>query len=81
VSRARLIETLKSTGLAVTLFAAFEPDDGRRWSLVELDDMVAAADPRLARALALLAERVAGVVHLGGYAKPFSPAALGASSS
>jgi chorismate mutase-like protein len=81
VSRARLIETLKSTGLVVTLFAAFEPDDGRRWSLVELDDLVAADDPRLARVLALLAERVVGVAHLGGYAKPLSPALLGAPSS
>ncbi|HEV2547660.1 MAG TPA: chorismate mutase [Stellaceae bacterium] len=80
VSRARLIDTLKSVGLTVTLFAAFERENERRWSLVELDDMVPTDDPRLARALALLAERVAGIAHLGGYAKPLPPAALGASS-
>lgn len=78
VSRARLIETLKSVGLTATLFAAFERENERRWSLVELDDMVAAGDPRLARALTLLAERVAGIAHLGGYAKPLPPGALGA---
>jgi chorismate mutase / prephenate dehydratase len=80
VSRARLIDTLKGVGLIVTLFAAFERESERRWSLVELDDMVDADDPRLARARALLAERVAGIAHLGGYAKPLPPAALGASS-
>ena len=80
VSRARLIDTLKSVGLTATLFAAFERENERRWSLVELDDMVEADDRRLAQALVLLAERVVGIAHLGGYAKPFSPAALGASS-
>lgn len=80
VSRARLIDTLKSVGLRVTLFAAFERENERRWSLVELDDVVHADDPRLVRALALLAERIAGIAHLGGYAKPLPPAALGASS-
>jgi chorismate mutase / prephenate dehydratase len=78
VSRARLIDTLKSVGLTATLFAAFARENERRWSLVELDDMVAAGDPRLARALTLLAERVAGIAHLGGYAKPLPPGALGA---
>jgi chorismate mutase / prephenate dehydratase len=80
LSRARLIDTLKSVGLTATLFAAFERENERRWSLVELDDMVQADDPRLARALVLLAERVAGIAHLGGYAKPLPPPALGASS-
>jgi chorismate mutase / prephenate dehydratase len=80
ISRARLIDTLKGVGLTVTLFAAVERENERRWSLVELDDMVAAGDPRLARALALLGERVAGIAHLGGYAKPLPPAALGALS-
>ena len=80
VSRARLINTLKSVGLTVTLFAAFERENERRWSLVELDDMVAADDPRLARTLALLTEHVAGIAHLGGYAKPLPPAAPGAPS-
>ena len=41
---------------------------------------IQADDPRLARTLALLTEHVAGIAHLGGYAKPLSPAALGAPS-
>jgi chorismate mutase / prephenate dehydratase len=75
-SRARLIDALKGAGLAVTLFAAHEPDGESAWSLVELDDGVTLGDARLGQALALLGEHITRVVLLGGYAKPFAAAAL-----
>jgi chorismate mutase len=78
LSRARLIAALRDAGLTVTLFAAHEPADADAWYLVELDDMVTKDDPRLAKALKQLGERIARVVSLGGYAKPFAPAALDA---
>jgi len=77
LSRARLIATLKEAGLAVTLFAAYEPGGEGAWNLLELDAGVADNDPRLAGALAALGDRVARMTHLGSYAKPFAPAALG----
>ncbi|HXZ01732.1 MAG TPA: chorismate mutase [Stellaceae bacterium] len=77
LSRARLIEALKTAGLAVTLFAVHEPEGEAAWNLVELDDGVGDGDPRLAKALELLGDRIARVAHLGSYAKPFALSALG----
>lgn len=77
LSRARLIGALKDAGLAVTLFAAHEPGGEGAWHLVEIDDGVAEEDPRLAKALATLGDQIARVAHLGSYAKPIAPAALG----
>ena len=77
LSRARLIAALKEAGLAVTLFAAFEPGGEGAWHLVEIDDGVAEGDSRLAGAVARLGERVARVAHLGSYAKPFAAKTLG----
>jgi chorismate mutase / prephenate dehydratase len=81
LSRARLIAALKEAGLAVTLFAAYEPGGEGAWNLVEIDDGVADGDPRLAKALASLGDRIARVQHLGTYAKPLAPAALGQGKS
>lgn len=72
LSRARLITALRDAGLAVTLFAAHEPEGAAAWNLIEIDDLVPAADPRLAQALRPLAERVARVGSLGTYARPFA---------
>ncbi len=77
LSRARLIAALKEAGLAVTLFAAHEPGGEGAWNLIEIDDGVAEGDPRLAKALAALGDRIARVTHLGSYAKPIPAAALG----
>ena len=78
LSRARLISAFKSAGLAVTLFAAHEPGGDGAWYLIETDPGLAAADDaRLAPALRSFGEEVARVVHLGSYAKPFAPQALG----
>ena len=60
----------------MTLLALHEPSGGIAWSLVEIDDMVPAADPRLEAALRTLGEQVTRVVHLGSYAKPIPAAAL-----
>jgi chorismate mutase / prephenate dehydratase len=78
LSRARLITAFKEAGLAVTLCAAHEFDGEAAWNLIEIDDSVGDGDPRLAKTLATLGERIARVAHLGFYAKPFAPAALGA---
>jgi chorismate mutase/prephenate dehydratase len=77
LSRARLIAALKEAGLAVTLCAAYEPGGEGAWHLLEIDDGVAERDPRLAKVLAGLGDRIARVVHLGSYARPLSAAALG----
>jgi chorismate mutase len=76
LSRARLIAALNDAGLAVTLFAAHEPDAGSVLYLVEIDDLVPPMDPRLAKALQPLGDRVTRVAHLGAYPRPFTPAAL-----
>jgi chorismate mutase / prephenate dehydratase len=77
LSRARLIATLKEAGLAVTLFAAYEPGGEGAWNLLEIDDGLVEGDPRLAGALASLGERIARIARLGSYARPFAPQALG----
>lgn len=76
VSRARLIAALRSAGLVVTLSALHEPPGEPAWHLLEIDDHVPAGDPRLQQALKQLGEPVGRVAHLGGYARPFAPAAL-----
>jgi chorismate mutase / prephenate dehydratase len=76
LSRARLIGALADAGLVVTLFAAHEPHGSSVLHLVEIDDLVPPGDPRLAKALQPLGDRVARVAHLGGYARPLAPAAL-----
>jgi chorismate mutase/prephenate dehydratase len=76
LSRARLIAALNDAGLVVTLFAAHEPHGAGALHLVEVDDLVLPGDPRLAKALQPLGERVARVAHLGAYARPFTAAAL-----
>jgi chorismate mutase / prephenate dehydratase len=81
LSRARLIGALNDAGLVVTLFAAHEPDGASVLHLVEIDDLVPPGDPRLAKALQPLGDRVTRVAHLGGYARPFTAAALDARQS
>jgi chorismate mutase/prephenate dehydratase len=76
LSRARLIGALNDAGLMITLFAAHEPQGASALYLVEIDDLVLPGDPRLAKALQPLGERVARVAHLGAYARPFTAAAL-----
>ncbi|HEX7967933.1 MAG TPA: chorismate mutase [Stellaceae bacterium] len=76
LSRARLIAALKEAGLAVTLFAAHEPDGAAALNLVEIDDLVRPDDTRLQQALHPLREQVARVMPLGAYARPFATAAL-----
>ncbi len=76
LSRARLIGALREAGLSVTFFAAHEPDVEVTWNLAEIDDLVAADDIRLQQALRPLGERILRAVSIGGYARPFPPAAL-----
>ena len=76
LSRARLIAALKDAGLPVTFFVAHEPDVEVAWNLVEIDDLVTAGDSRVQKALKPLGERILRVAPIGGYARPFAPAAL-----
>lgn len=79
LSRARLIAALKGAGLTVTLLAEHK-GAGSAWNLLEIDDMVEEGDSRLGAALAPL-PMVVRIVHLGFYAKPFAPGALGLRAS
>ncbi|HYM02649.1 MAG TPA: chorismate mutase [Stellaceae bacterium] len=76
LSRARLISAIQGAGLSITFFTAHEPDVDVAWNLVEIDDLVAADDGRLVRALEPLGDRVLRVVSVGAYARPFAAAAL-----
>jgi chorismate mutase / prephenate dehydratase len=72
VSRARLISTLAGAGFSVTHFAGVDSGGALAANLVEIDDLVAPSDPRLAAALTPLGEKVVRISFLGIYARPLS---------
>jgi chorismate mutase / prephenate dehydratase len=78
LSRASLVGALKDGGLPATFLSAHEEGGEVVRNLIEIDDLVAADDPRLDQALKPLGEKVARVTHIGVYARPLAAAALDA---
>jgi hypothetical protein len=76
ISRGRLFSILAALGLNCTFMASCEYADGAN-TLIEIDGLVAAGDPRLDRFRAQLGPALYRLVRFGGYAVPLSAAELG----
>ena len=75
ISRGRMFSTLAALGLDCTFMASSEQAEGVH-TLIEIDDFVAASDPRIDRFRAQLGPALFQLVRFGGYAVPLSTAEL-----
>jgi chorismate mutase/prephenate dehydratase len=73
ISRTRLISGLTQAGLSCSLFAQHGP---RLLALAEVEGFVASGDPRIARLMEQMADAIAWLVPIGGYAAPLGQADL-----
>jgi chorismate mutase / prephenate dehydratase len=81
LSRARMTETFKAGGFAVTLSSVHQPTGSTGWHLIELDERVAMDDTRLGQTLTPLLSRVGRVMSLGYYARPIAAEPVSAASA
>jgi chorismate mutase/prephenate dehydratase len=75
ISRGRIFSILSALGLKCTFLAACDHADGTN-TLIEIDDFVPVADPRLDRLRTQLGASLYRLLPLGGYAAPLSVAAI-----
>jgi chorismate mutase len=78
VSRSRFLAAARGAGFAPRFVSEWQDSEpgAEWWYLVEIDEFVAANDPRLARLLEAPEGTIARVVRVGGYAEPLSAAEL-----
>jgi chorismate mutase len=78
VSRSRFLAATKAAGFVPRFVSEWQDSEpgAEWWYLIEIDEFVAADDPRLARLLEAPEGTIARVVRVGGYAEPLSAAEL-----